>query len=296
MPSLTITGVLGPVTTPFTASETIDLAGFEANLRSHLAHGLHGIVVCGSTGEAALLDESERSALLETARAVVPPEKLLLMGTGAESTRQCVTRCRDAGARGVDAVLVVAPHYYGAQMTPDALRAHYQRVADESPVPVVLYNIPKYMHFRLEPDLVAELSMHDNIVGIKDSSGDLALIEGYLQAQGTTFSVLTGSGGQLLPGLQLGVRGGIVAVSLFAGGLCMDVYEGFKSGDLARAEAAQGRLKPMASEIVAGLGVPGVKAAVDAVGLTGGQVRAPLRPLSADQRRAVRALVSPPAA
>ncbi|MFA6168923.1 MAG: dihydrodipicolinate synthase family protein [Gemmatimonadaceae bacterium] len=291
MPSLALAGVLGPVTTPFTASETPDLVGFASNIRSHLAHGLHGIVVCGSTGEAALLDEAERTSLIETARAAVPSDRLLLMGTGAESTRQCVTRCRDAGARGANAVLVVAPHYYGPQMTAAALRAHYQRVADESPVPVVLYNIPKYMHFRLEPDLVAELSMHENIVGIKDSSGDMALLEGYLQAQGSKFTVLTGNGGQLLPGLQLGVRGGIVAVGLFAAGLCVDVYDGFRNGDLTRATIAQDRLKPMATQIVAGLGVPGVKAAMEAVGLVGGPVRLPLLPVNADQRKVVQDLM-----
>ena len=291
MSSLALTGVLGPVTTPFTASETPDLVGFASNIRSHLAHGLHGVVVCGSTGEAALLDEAERTSLIETARAAVPSDRLLLMGTGAESTKQCVTRCRDAGARGANAVLVVAPHYYGPQMTPAALRTHYQRVADESPVPVVLYNIPKYMHFRLEPDLVAELSMHENIVGIKDSSGDMALLEGYLQAQGSKFTVLTGNGGQLLPGLQLGVRGGIVAVGLFAAGLCVDVYDGFRNGDLTRATIAQDRLKPMATQIVAGLGVPGVKAAMEAVGLVGGPVRLPLLPVNADQRKAVQDLM-----
>ena len=291
MSSFALTGVLGPVTTPFTASETPDLVGFASNIRSHLAHGLHGIVVCGSTGEAALLDEAERTTLIETARAAVPSDRLLLMGTGAESTKQCVTRCRDAGARGANAVLVVAPHYYGPQMTAAALRAHYQRVADESPVPVVLYNIPKYMHFKLEPDLVAELSMHENIVGIKDSSGDLALLEGYLQAQGSSFTVLTGNGGQLLSGLQLGVRGGIVAVGLFAAGLCVDVYDGFRNGDLNRATIAQDRLKPMASQIVAGLGVPGVKAAMEAVGLVGGPVRLPLQPLNAEQRKVVQDLM-----
>ena len=291
MSSFAPTGVLGPVTTPFTASETPDLVGFASNISSHLAHGLHGVVVCGSTGEAALLDEAERTSLIETARAAVPSDRLLLMGTGAESTKQCVTRCRDAGARGANAVLVVAPHYYGPQMTAAALRTHYQRVADESPVPVVLYNIPKYMHFRLEPDLVAELSMHENIVGIKDSSGDMALLEGYLQAQGSKFTVLTGNGGQLLPGLQLGVRGGIVAVGLFAAGLCVDVYDGFRNGDLTRATIAQDRLKPMATQIVAGLGVPGVKAAMEAVGLVGGPVRLPLLPVNADQRKAVQDLM-----
>ncbi|MBW7935295.1 MAG: dihydrodipicolinate synthase family protein [Gemmatimonadaceae bacterium] len=286
-----LAGILGPITTPFTATETPDLVGLASNIRSHLAHGLHGIVVCGSTGEAALLDELERAKLIETARAAVPKDRLLLMGTGAESTRQCVQRCRDAGARGADAVLVVAPHYYGPQMTGDALRAHYQRVADESPVPVVLYNIPKYMHFRLEPELVAELSMHENIVGIKDSSGDLALLEGYLQAQGAAFTVLTGSAGHLLPALQAGARGGIVAVALFAGGLCVDVYEGFRKGDLVRATAAQEKIKPLATQIVAGLGPSGIKAAMDAVGLVGGTVRQPLTALTAEQRRTVQDLM-----
>lgn len=292
MPPLTLTGVLGPVTTPFTPNDSVDLAALGANITSHLEQGLHGVLLCGSTGEAALLDESERSAMVEAARAVVPKGKLLLAGTGAESTRLCVARSRDAAARGADAVLVVAPHYYGPQMTPAALRAHYLRVADESPIPVALYNIPKYMHFKLPPELVAELATHDNIVGIKDSSGDLALFEQYLQAQSPTFSVLTGNGGQLLPALQMGARGGIVAVGLFAARLCVDVYEGFKGGDLARAEAAQERLKPLAAQIVAGLGPAGIKGALDAAGMVGGPVRQPLSALTADERRTVASLMA----
>jgi dihydrodipicolinate synthase/N-acetylneuraminate lyase len=137
--------------------------------------------------------------------------------------------------------------------------------------------------------------MHGNIIGIKDSSGDLALLEGYLQVQGEGFSVLTGNGGQLLSALQRGARGGIVAVSLFAAGLCVDVYEAFVSSDLVRAAAAQERLKPMAIEIVGGLGVPGVKAALDAAGLVGGPVRQPLRALDAAQVQAIEALMAPSA-
>jgi 4-hydroxy-2-oxoglutarate aldolase len=295
MSSVTLAGILGPVTTPFLPDESLDLAGFATNVRTHLAQGLAGIVVCGSTGEAALLDEQERGALLGAARELVPPGKLLLMGTGAESTRQCVARCREAAARGADAVLVVAPHYYGAQMTTEALRAHYQRVADESPVPVILYNIPKFMHFKLTPELVAELAQHPNIIGIKDSSGDLTLLEGYLASQGPAFAVLTGNGGQVLPALERHARGGIVAVALFAGGLSVEVYDAFRSGDLTRATAAQERLKPLAATIVGSLGVPGVKAAMDAVGLTGGSVRMPLLPLGAEQLQAVEALMMPAA-
>ena len=272
-------GVLAPVVTTFRRDEAIDLDAFSDNLRAHLAAGLDGIVVAGSTGEAALLDDEERARLVAMARAVVPDERLLLAGVGAESTRQTVRRCRQAAEQGADAVLCVAPHYYTAAMTADALRVHYRRVADESPVPVVLYNIPKYMHFALDAGLVAELAQHDNVVGIKDSSGDPAILGGFLQAQSETFTVLTGFGGGVHAALKAGARGGILAVSLFAPAMTREVVDRFAAGDDAGSADAQGRLMAVAREIVGGLGVPGVKAAMDAVGLRGGAVRRPLAPL-----------------
>ena len=139
--------------------------------------------MCGSTGEAALLTDDERRVLLEAARSATPRDRQLLMGAGAESTRQTLKRCADAKAAGADAVLVVAPHYYSNAMTGEALRTHYRAVADGSPVPVVLYNIPKYMHFALPAELVAELARHPNVIGIKDSSGDLNMLAGFLKAQ-----------------------------------------------------------------------------------------------------------------
>jgi 4-hydroxy-2-oxoglutarate aldolase len=242
-------------------------------------------VVTGSTGEAALLDAAERSALVDAARAIVPRDKWLIIGTGAESTRTCLAQTRDAAARGADAVLVVAPHYYGSSMTERALRAHYQRVADESPVPVVLYSIPKYMHFSLPATLVAEMARHPNVIGIKDSSGNRELFATYMPAQSDTFSVLTGNGPMFLDALEMGSRGGILAVALFAAGLSMDVYDSFRRGERESARAGQARLTPVGAKIVGDLGVPGVKAAMDAVGngLVGGPVRAPLLPLDANQ-------------
>src|SRR5678816_2585440 len=148
-------------------------------------------------------EEAERLRLLEMARSVVPDERLLIAGTGAESTRACVRRCREAAERGADAVLVVAPHYYANAMTAPALHAHYMQVADESRIPVLLYNIPKYMHFRLEPELVAELAAHENILGMKDSSGDLTCLERYLQSQSDDFAVITGHGGTFHQALRL---------------------------------------------------------------------------------------------
>ena len=216
---------------------------------------------------------------------------MLLMGTGAESTRLTVRRCHEAHTVGADAVLVVAPHYYSGAMSVEALRAHYRRVADDSPLPVLLYNIPKYMHFRLEPALVAELATHENVVGIKDSSGDLALLQAYLQAQSDSFTVLTGNGAQLHAALTAGARGGILAVALFAAGRAVAIHRAHAAGDPATAERLQAELKPAAATIVGELGVPGVKAAMDAAGLHGGPVRAPLLDLDAAARARVAALM-----
>lgn len=281
-------GILGPVITTFYAGTgEVDLAAFAANVRAHISAGLHGVVVAGSTGEAALLDAAERSALLDAAREMVPPEKMLIAGTGAESTRACLHLTRDAASRGADAVLVVAPHYYGAAMTPAALRSHYRRVADESPVPVLLYNIPKYMHFALPSELVAELAQHDNVIGMKDSSGNRELFAGYVPSQSATFAVLTGNAQMFRHALSVGSRGGILAAALFAPGIALEIFDAMRRGDQAAAEAAQARLTPLGATIVGELGVPGVKAALDVIGLCGGPPRSPLLPLEAEQRARV---------
>ena len=287
-------GVLAPVTTPFSAA-TGDLsrADFERNLEAHLAAGLAGVVVAGSTGEGALLDERERGLLAEWARPIVPEGRWLLAGTGAESTRLTIARCRTAAEMGVDAVLVVAPHYYGsATMTAAALENHFARVADASPVPVVLYNIPKYMHFTLTPALVSALAEHENIIGIKDSSGDLALLGEYIAgAQGDSFSVLTGNGGQLVEALGRGARGAILAVSVFTGTAIPELLSHLAAGSEEAARTQQARLTTLAQEIVGAMGPAGVKAALDAVGLAGGPVREPLMPLDEPGRRRVMSLL-----
>jgi 4-hydroxy-2-oxoglutarate aldolase len=285
-------GVMVPETTPFAADGNLDAAAFARNVEAHVAAGLRGIVTAGSTGEAALLEEAERATLVEIARPLVPADRWLIAGVGAESTRATVRRAHEAGARGADAVLVVAPHYYGASMTDAALDAHYRRVAEESPVPVVLYNIPKYAHFALSAALVAGLARHPNIIGIKDSSGDLESLKGYLAVQSASFTVLTGSGGGLLAGLEAGARGGILAVACFAARTAVEVFDAHRRGDRAAAAAAQAKLIPMAKEIVGAMGPAGVKAAMDVVGLRGGPVRGPLQEVEAAQRASIAALMT----
>ena len=287
-------GAFAPVTTPFaTDNGNVDRAGLEQNVRAHLATGLAGVVVAGSTGEGALLDERERALLVDWARPLVPGDRWLIAGTGGESTRLTIERTRYAAQRGADAVLVVAPHYYGAgAMTDAALENHFRRVADDSSVPVILYNIPKYAHFRLSPELVASLATHGNIAGIKDSSGDLTLLDAYIAgAQGPEFSVLTGNGTQLVDAVHRGARGAILAVSVFTGGMVPEIFATAVDGDSGTATEGQARLTPLARDIVGGLGPAGVKAALDLVGLVGGSVREPLLPLDEAAESRVAALL-----
>ena len=285
-------GVIAPVVTTFDAEgEAVAIDGFTANIRAHLAAGLDGILVAGSTGEAALLDESERRLLVETARRIVPSDRALLAGIGGESTRITIRRAHDAKSAGADAVLVVSPHYYTSSMTSAALRDHFTRVADESPLPILLYNVPKYAHFALTPALVAELATHPNIGGMKDSAGDLPMLGEYVKLQSPSFTVFTGNGPTFASALALGVKAGILAVALFAPGLAREVYDAFVGGNVEGARRAQDRMTEAARVIVGDLGPPGVKAALDIIGLQGGVPRAPLRPLDPAARARVSDLV-----
>jgi 4-hydroxy-2-oxoglutarate aldolase len=287
-----LAGILGPVVTPFDeASTEVALDAFASNVEAHIAAGLDGIVVSGSTGEAALLDEEERIALIETARTIVSRTRWLVAGVGGESTRVTIRRARDVAAAGADAVLVVSPHYYTKLMTPDALRGHFLRVADASPVPLLLYNIPVYAHFPIQPDLVAELAEHPNIAGMKDSAGDLEMLRRYVAIQSPRFTVLTGHGPTFASALELGVSGGILKMSLFAPELTREISDAAGRCDWTHAHRVQDRLGPVAREIVNVMGVPAVKAALDAIGLHGGPPRSPLVPLGDEARSRVVELI-----
>jgi 4-hydroxy-2-oxoglutarate aldolase len=277
--TIELRGIFAPVITPFAQSGELDRAAYEHNVRAHMQAGLRGIVVAGSTGEAPLLDERERASLVEWTRPLVTGDRLVIAGVGAESTRTTLVYAKQAAERGADAVLVVAPHYFGAAMNEDALRAHYRRVADESPIPVILYNIPKYMHFRLSRALVQELARHGNVIGIKDSSGAPESLTDYLAAQDDSFTAITGSGQLWGTAVKMGARAGILAVSVFAPALSLSVFDAVNRRDAAGAEALQARLTPLAKEIVGDMGIAGVKAAMDCVGLRGGLPRSPLQPL-----------------
>jgi len=285
-----LAGVFAPITTPFDAAGgDVSPQQLKDNVTRLFADGLDGIVVAGSTGEAPLLDTDEHRRVVGWTREVTPEAKWLIAGTGAESTRQAIALTRAAAAEGADAVLVRPPSYFPA-VAARALANYFRAVADASPVPVLVYNIPKYTHVSLPAELLQELSTHARIVGAKDSSGDLNNLAAYREAA-PAWAVFVGSGSLLLPALELECDGGIVGTACFAARLCADLLAAYHAGDRAGAVALQDRIGPLDQEIVRKLGPAGVKAAMDAVGLYGGPPRPPLAPLGAVERERVALLV-----
>ena len=288
-----LSGVLIPAVTPFDpVTGDVDLVGMRANVRAWIRHPVLGIVIGGSTGEAVLLDRDERRALLEAARGVLPGERLLVAGTGAESTRATLALCRLAEEAGADVALVMPPAFYKGAMSPEALAVHYRRVADDSPLPVIVYQVPlRLSTLDLPTGLVAELSRHENVIGIKDSRGSLELVGELVEQCREGFQVLVGNAAALYGSLEVGAVGGILGVANVAPGECAEVLKAFQEGRGADAGSLQERIGPVHKTVVGELGVAGVKAAVDMLGLRGGDPRPPLLPLPEKRRPEVRGVL-----
>jgi len=280
-------GLLLPVTTSFDPV-TGDVAPvtFRENLRRWASGGADGFVLFGSTGEGPLLDEDEKRALVGYARDVAP-DRVLVAGTGAESTRQVIRLSHAVADAGADYVIVQPPSYYGETLSPEGLRDHFQAIADASPLPVILYNIPKYTHVAMEGGLVRELARHENVAGIKDSSGDLKRLGEYTAACSGACAVFVGSGTLLFAGLEMGAAGGILGVGLLASDVCARILQLHAADKKPEAGRLQERIAPVHREVVARLGVPGVKAALDLLGFAGGAPRSPLKPLRERDREIV---------
>jgi 4-hydroxy-2-oxoglutarate aldolase len=291
--SIDLRGTFLPVTTPFDpVTGDVDVVAFRANVRTWFEHPLRGLLVGGSTGESVFLDDEEVVSLLEAARDVLPDDRIVIAGTGAEATRAAIRKARAAADAGADAVLVSPPAYFKGAMTPEALARHYRAVADASPLPVLVYQVPlRLSTLEFPTGLVAELSHHENIVGIKDSRGKLDLVGELVEQCVDDFQVLVGSGAILYGGLEIGAVGGIVAVGLMAPGESAEVSVAFYDDRKADAGRVQERIAPVHTAIVGGMGVPGVKAALDMLGYQGGQPRPPLLPAPEARREEIRAVL-----
>jgi len=278
-----------PTTTPFhPVTGEVDLAGLRANVEKWATTGISGLVVGGSTGEAVFLDEQERDRSWAVAADAVPDDMTLVAGTGAESLRTTLRLTAMAVARGFNAVLVQPPAFYKGAMSDEVVRDHYVAVADAAEVPVIVYQVPtRFSTLDFPTGLIAELSEHENIIGIKDSRGSLEKVGELVTQTSRGFQVLVGSGSLLYASLEMGAVGGILGVANLAPAESADIHTLFVNGDRAGAGALQERVGPLHNAVVAGMGVAGVKYGLDVLGYHGGAPRAPLKPLAEDRRDAV---------
>jgi 4-hydroxy-2-oxoglutarate aldolase len=273
-------GVYTPIATPFAGDGSLDTRALAANVEKYLNTPLTGLVVLGSNGEAAQLDDAEADLAIKTARFMMPKHRPLLAGTGRESTAATIEATKRAADLGVDAVMVRTPSFYKGQMTTDAFVRHYTEVADRSPVPVLLYNVTIYTGVNLLPDAVAILSRHPNIVGMKESSSDMVQMGELLARAQEGFTVLAGSGSTYYSALALGAHGGVLAIAGVAPRLCAEMFNAVQDGRHADARTMQQKLGPLAKLVASQHGVPGLKAALDLCGYYGGLPRPPLQPVN----------------
>ena len=290
----TLSSVLLPITTPF-RGDRLDLDALRINIDRWSTTGVGGYVILGSTGERVHLDEREYLEVIETTRAAVPQglEGLaFIVGAGQQSVVGTVNEIQRAASAGADAVLVITPHYYRAAMTQDVLVNFYQVVADAAPVPVVLYSMPALTGIKIEPETIARLSEHQNIIGVKDSSNDIAGFTETVKLCPLDFAVLTGNGTVFLDALRAGATGAILAVACVVPEMCVALYDAFKRGDEQSASALQAKLTPLATAVTTKYGIGGLKAALDLAGYKGGDVRAPLRTPDDNARKEIASLLN----
>ncbi len=286
MAQIDLNGIFPPVTTPF-IDDNVAYDKLAANVEKYGRTGLKGIVVLGSNGEYVNLSEEEKRKVVETVVQSTPDHMSVIAGTGCESTRETLRLTADCAALGAHAALVVTPHYFGGKMSDAALIKHFTTVADSSPIPILLYNVPQFTHVNLTVNVVAELSGHPNIIGVKDSTGNVIQLGEFLHQVDTDFSILVGTASALYGALALGCVGGVLALANVTPETCVKIHGLIQEGDFKAARQIQLKMIPVNKAITTIYGIAGLKTAIDMLGYFGGEPRAPLLPSSDEAKAAI---------
>jgi 4-hydroxy-2-oxoglutarate aldolase len=288
-----IAGIYPPVPTFFHEDESLDLETLRAHIERLRERGIVNIVALGSNGEAVHLERDERRAVIAAIREAAGAQAQILAGAGGQSTRETVALCELAAEAGADLALVLPPSHYGGKMGMAAQRAHFRAVADASPLPVMIYNMPaNAAGIDLDAETVISLSAHPNIVGVKDSSGNVTKLAEIVAGAREGFTALAGSAGFLLPALVVGAKGAVAALANIAPRECLQLIELYEQGRLEEARTLQARLIPVNTAVTSGYGVAGLKAALQFVAHYGGEPRRPLAPLGEGERVRLRSLLA----
>lgn len=271
-----LSGVMPPITTPFENGK-LALDKLKKNFERWNKTGLSGYLVLGSNGEAVYLSEKEKIKVVEVSRESIPRSKIMMVGTGMESTAETIRVTNQMARIGADCALVVTPSYFKGSMKPKILYDHFISVAESSPIGILLYNVPQFTGINMEPDLVARFSEHPNIIGIKDSSGNIGQLSEMINLSQKRFAVFVGSAPVFFPALCVGAVGGILAVANVVPQECVQIQNLFNKGKMSEARELQSRLTPLAKAVTTKYGIGGLKVAMDLAGYFGGNPRLPLK-------------------
>jgi len=287
-----LSGIYPALTTPFDRNGAVSLSDLKYNIRKYNTTDLAGYVVLGSTGESVLLSSAEGESILATVKETAAADKRLIAGAGAESTAETIARTKRAAELGYDVALVKTPHYYKPAYKPAVFARHYRSVADASPIPVLLYSVPVFTGVALESSDVIALADHPNIIGIKDSSGDVRRVAETIAGSPRGFQTLVGAASTVLSCLAIGARGAILALASALPEKCAALYQLFRQGHAEPARELQLALVKASQVIVSEMGIAGVKYAMDLREYRGGEPRLPLLPLQEEQKKRLSATLA----
>jgi 4-hydroxy-2-oxoglutarate aldolase len=289
MPSLN--GIIPPVPTPFDNNGDLYLDMMQKNLNHLNSYQLKGYLFLGSNGELVMLSEKERLKVLESARPWIPEDKIMMAGTGCQSTKQTIDFTNSAAEVGVNIALVLNPSYYKSQMNSNALVNHYMKVADSVTIPVMIYNMPANSGIDMDHETIFSISQHPHIIGLKDSGGDVSKLETIAEKCDKRFQIMAGGAGFFLPALTVGATGGILALANILPQVCIDLQNMFNQGKIEAAKELQTKLISINNAITRKWGIPALKASMDLIGLYGGPVREPLLPIDQEQQHTLKQLL-----
>ncbi len=271
-----LSGVMPPITTPF-QNDNLALDKLKENFQKWNRTGLSGYLVLGSNGEAVYLGEQEKLKVVETSRESSPSSKIMMVGTGMESTQETIRFTNQVAKMGGDCALIVTPSYFKGSMKPQILHDHFIAVAESSRIGILVYNVPQFTGINLEPEWVAKLSEHPNIIGVKDSSGNIGQLTEIIHLSRKGFAVFVGSAPVFFPALCVGAAGGILAIANAAPQEYVHIQNLFEEGKMKEARELQNRMTPMAKAVTTKYGIGGLKVAMDLIGYFGGDPRSPLK-------------------
>ena len=285
-------GLFPPMITPFTKEGEVDYTAFCENVEHWNQDDLAGYLVNGSNGETAYLTEAEKIEVVKLTVKYTKPGRIVLAGTGLESLSETIRFTNLCASLGAQYALVLTPSYYSDSMTSAAFIDFFSRVADKADIPILLYNVPKFTHVNIKADAVAALAQHPNIIGMKDSTGDVPQLATFKRVTANQdFEIFVGTASAWYPALAIGVNAGVHAVSNCAPNATAAVQTAFKAGDHEKAIAVYQAVFPLNAAVTGTYGIAGLKYACDVLGYKGGEVRCPLQPLNDSNRADIKRVI-----